>query len=672
MGAVYKGLCPFHPDQKTPSLVVDPEKQTWKCFGCQAWGDAIEWVQKTDGLEFPEAAERLSKGPVAAPSHKPPAERTTTYDITDHKGGLIAQHVRRDHPDGTKTFAWVREGMPSLNGMKPADLPLYGMPHLIAAAPGDPIIVCEGEKAAQSLLDRGILAMGTVCGAATTPDKKVLMPLLGAARVYLWPDNDPPGYGHMAGIARVLQDIGQVEIWLVRWPDAPKKGDAADFQGDINLLLESAERFPSVGGGDDSPITVTDDVAERRIPLMGGNTLRLIADNVRRERTGVHARVTLKLDDLLLGYDTFNLGRSEERLRLAKAATSQLPDGYQNVANADYVRARLDAFAMECWDAIVGSDGNPWSECDDATISKKTEFWARPFVLKEGGAILFASPGAGKSYIAMLMAISVDAGSNQLWPVQQGRVLWINLERPTQSVVRRLGMINRCLGLPTNRRLLMLHKRGYALADVLESARNIIKTHHVQCVFLDSISRAGTGDLTENLTANRTIEMLSHLCPSWFALAHAPRADDTHAYGSVHFDAGADLMLLLRRQVIEDDMGIQVTVTKSNDTARDHSGTYCLTFADDTLVSSRVAEFGEFPELTAGYRPTVEGDITDYLRDATQATAGDIAQAIGRPRTTVASALRRMDSVVQTQKDGRGQCWGLRSTHPDLGVQNAM
>ena len=38
------GLCPFH-DDKTPSLVVSPEKNLWHCLGaCQTGGSVIDWV----------------------------------------------------------------------------------------------------------------------------------------------------------------------------------------------------------------------------------------------------------------------------------------------------------------------------------------------------------------------------------------------------------------------------------------------------------------------------------------------------------------------------------------------------------------------------------------------------------------------------------------------------
>ena len=43
-GADHVGRCPFH-DDKTPSLVITPAKNLWRCFGaCDAGGDAIAWA----------------------------------------------------------------------------------------------------------------------------------------------------------------------------------------------------------------------------------------------------------------------------------------------------------------------------------------------------------------------------------------------------------------------------------------------------------------------------------------------------------------------------------------------------------------------------------------------------------------------------------------------------
>lgn len=58
-GREFKGRCPFHED-RTPSFTVNPDKQVFNCFGCQAAGGVIDFVMKIDGKTFPEAVEALA------------------------------------------------------------------------------------------------------------------------------------------------------------------------------------------------------------------------------------------------------------------------------------------------------------------------------------------------------------------------------------------------------------------------------------------------------------------------------------------------------------------------------------------------------------------------------------------------------------------------------------
>src|SRR5258708_8251186 len=59
-GKSLKGLCPFH-NERTPSFYVFPETQTWHCFGCHEDGDIFSFVQKQQGLEFPDALHYLAE-----------------------------------------------------------------------------------------------------------------------------------------------------------------------------------------------------------------------------------------------------------------------------------------------------------------------------------------------------------------------------------------------------------------------------------------------------------------------------------------------------------------------------------------------------------------------------------------------------------------------------------
>ena len=95
------GSCPLH-DERTPSFTVSPGKQLFKCFGCDAGGDAFSLVQLKEGLDFPAALELLARRAGIEPQYldeDPRAEarrrrRARELVPLDRAAEFYAQHLR--------------------------------------------------------------------------------------------------------------------------------------------------------------------------------------------------------------------------------------------------------------------------------------------------------------------------------------------------------------------------------------------------------------------------------------------------------------------------------------------------------------------------------------------------------------------------------------------------
>ncbi len=75
-GRVRQGVCPFH-DEGEGSFTVYADSQRFHCFGCDTWGDALDFIRKLDGVSIQEAARTLQRQPVppVRPRHPSPNPR---------------------------------------------------------------------------------------------------------------------------------------------------------------------------------------------------------------------------------------------------------------------------------------------------------------------------------------------------------------------------------------------------------------------------------------------------------------------------------------------------------------------------------------------------------------------------------------------------------------------
>lgn len=135
---------------------------------------------------------------------------------------------------------WVRRAWPGKR-------PLYGL-ELLTARPNSPVMVVEGEKAADAarkLCPSYVVV--TWSGGSKAWNKTDFTPLYSRNKVLLWPDADQPGVEAMRGIAELL--AGRVhEIKILTVAEMPPGFDAADFTPELGSWASWAKPRAEIFG----------------------------------------------------------------------------------------------------------------------------------------------------------------------------------------------------------------------------------------------------------------------------------------------------------------------------------------------------------------------------------------------------------------------------------------
>lgn len=397
-------------------------------------------------------------------------------------------------------------------------------------------------------------------------------------------------------------------------------------------------------------------------PIAEKMTMGLRAADIHRERTGIHARLEIACNNVVLAWGVINTDRDEDRVRLANSAERQLNNnGHGEVYSKAFLKKDVDDFCRGLWDAEVASFEPRY---DAGLPAAPPDFVLEPFILRGGGTICFAAPGRGKSYTTMLMAVSIDAGISNVWPVTQAKVLILNLERSAQQYMRRVGAINQALGLRRDRPIAVLHARGRSLRDVIEGARRFIRREGIEVVVLDSISRSGMGELNEGGTGSKIMDAMNGLTDTWLAIGHTPRASGEHVTGTMQFDAAADLMVkLVSEQDDDGPLGVSLELTKRNDVPYYRPRILALEFERDRgFIGFREARRGEFPTIEAGRTASALQRLKDWTLDQPNGVgdASSAADETGLNRSMIATLYGNKEHFTFIRKDGRRALYGVR------------
>jgi hypothetical protein len=123
--------------------------------------------------------------------------------------------------------------------------PLYGIEKLLSSKTKS-VILCEGEKSADAgqLLFPNHIVM-SLMGGAGRADKVDCTPLRGR-KVYLWPDNDEPGFKAMQTLARRVSDAGGHPLIVnipQEWPEGWDFANELPAGADLQAVLVAGKVF---------------------------------------------------------------------------------------------------------------------------------------------------------------------------------------------------------------------------------------------------------------------------------------------------------------------------------------------------------------------------------------------------------------------------------------------
>lgn len=397
-----------------------------------------------------------------------------------------------------------------------------------------------------------------------------------------------------------------------------------------------------------------------------GDGAKISITEIRREKTGVHALVGILIDGNLLAHDTFNIGRNTDRRSLVRSAFESMGEVHQGMWPRNVMQKDLDIACLltpRMWE----TDRIEITSYEVGQSIPDTTFAIKPFILQGGGTVLYAPPGSSKSYLSQSMGLAIVNGDQKLWDVDVASpVLYVNLERSPVSFQRREMALRRAMGVSNGAQY--LHGRGMTLRSLHRAIRTWLEKNGGGGLILDSISRAGLGDLNSNETANSFVDMMHSLEPAWWlAIGHTPRDAADHIYGSVHFDAGEDIGVKVASQSEDGVVGVSLTITKANDIGYFHPTYIALNFnePDQPVVGIRRADSMEFPELAMKKSTSTLEKAMIFVQNQTdgKASISQIAKGIGADISNLSKAIRGSSEWVYLGNgdSNNAKLWGLKS-----------
>jgi len=202
----------------------------WKDFATGEGGDIIDlWATvhgKNAKIEFPEVMASISEWlGLKKQNNIRNLEQylTCSWNYYDENNQLIVIVYRYDPPLEKKQFKPF--DVKKQRFKEPEIRPLY---NILGILKSDKVILVEGEKCAEALIEKGITATTAMFGANATLDKTDWTPLKGK-HIIIWPDNDEAGNKYAKNAEKKLLELGVASLATLKIPpNKPRSWDAAD------------------------------------------------------------------------------------------------------------------------------------------------------------------------------------------------------------------------------------------------------------------------------------------------------------------------------------------------------------------------------------------------------------------------------------------------------------
>lgn len=109
-GAHLKACCPFH-QEKSPSFMVNRQRQSWHCFGCNEGGDMFTFVQRIENIDFREALKLLADkaGVELTFSDRGEINRSQRARLLEllSTAAHVYERILREHPGANRARAYL-------------------------------------------------------------------------------------------------------------------------------------------------------------------------------------------------------------------------------------------------------------------------------------------------------------------------------------------------------------------------------------------------------------------------------------------------------------------------------------------------------------------------------------------------------------------------------------